>query len=253
MESQSNNQTNNNTITINKPKSEILREYFLAEDIEIIGTIEAPLFVAIDVAKKVGDEEHYARKIMNFGTEFVVEKKHFRSGQKRLMKFFTEHGLHEYLFTLKNNEKASNFRKWTSEILDEVRDKLIEKIELNEHISRQSIINLQRQLSNAKAYSDEMTSLNKRLISNEYISTPENATPRAIAMFYYLKYKTEYLVKWHWVPITIDMVEQDNKMIKKLTTITSKMNYKGTNRNEIMFEIYKLLDGICVSTGAPSL
>lgn len=80
------------------------------DGVENIGSADEPLLAAIDVAGKIKDGS-YHKVIQNMNDEYVIEKKHFRGGQMRLMKFLTKKGFYKYLLEA-SLPNARQFQDW---------------------------------------------------------------------------------------------------------------------------------------------
>lgn len=252
------------TISIKKPDADILREYFLAEDVEVIGTIKEPLFAVVDVAKKIKDD-NYHRTIKGMDIEFVVERKHFRGGKMRMMKFFTEDGLYEYLFTHKFNEEAKKFRKWTRGVMKDIRDKLIEEAEFKEHQLRKTIDNMQQELAKLKTYSTKVTrelgdaksfgkdviKCTERFSAEKYNDCPKDATPKAMAIFYINRYRFEYVCKHTRLPMCLEIIPND--VIEDLAGWAENEFRRYWDHINTVNRVYRTMDKLCEDCGFPKL
>lgn len=105
-----------------------LNDLFETEGLRVLGTYESPVFVAADVAAKIGDT-HYGR--------WCAQAKPIHAFQYRLSNrngvttptwLFTERGLYRYLFR-RDCPFAESFQDWVSDRLIELRKYAVTRLE----------------------------------------------------------------------------------------------------------------------------
>jgi DNA gyrase/topoisomerase IV subunit B len=103
-----------------------LTQYFKDKNIKIRGTVNEPLFRAIDIAKKINDELSYTK---NVSLEYIVK---IKEGNKDV-NYITEWGLYEYLLKSTKDE-AVVFQKVVYNILVQVRKQIVNACELSRRL-----------------------------------------------------------------------------------------------------------------------
>jgi prophage antirepressor-like protein len=95
-----------------RKKSNPLMELFLSKDIRVLGDIEDPLFVAIDIGRHIGDEANYRRSTQNFdeSCKTVMDI----NGVKTTI--LTEKGVYKYLMESKRDE-AREFHDYIYDLI----------------------------------------------------------------------------------------------------------------------------------------
>jgi prophage antirepressor-like protein len=91
---------------------------FQAVLIRILGTVDDPLFCALDVAVYIDDGHNYMRIVSKYTPEKFVQKHKATDamGRQRLTYFLTEAGVYKYLMQTKG-EKAEEFQQFVYDLL----------------------------------------------------------------------------------------------------------------------------------------
>src|SRR5271169_5176223 len=121
--------------------AEPLRGLFESENIRIIGTVESPLFVARDVAERIGDLPNFRRIVGKYGAEDGLRETRpclDAMGRPQSTIFLTETGLYIYLLQ-SEREEAKEFQKWVVRQLSAIRRQLIDAAQLKAKIAADTI------------------------------------------------------------------------------------------------------------------
>jgi prophage antirepressor-like protein len=104
---------------------------FQAILIRIFGTVDDPLFCALDVATYIDDAAHYARIVSKYiaGEQVQRHKMADKTGRMQLSYFLTEAGVYRYLMQAKG-EKAAEFQQYVYKLLKEERKRTVDSLQL---------------------------------------------------------------------------------------------------------------------------
>lgn len=116
------------TVNLTPIDIETFTQYFKDQDIQIAGTFDKPLFKLADVAKKIDDIHYYGKATISYGEKWMIHI------GKAKIKYLTEDGLYEYLFT-SNKAKAVEFRDLVRNILRQIRTQLIDEVEFHKRLT----------------------------------------------------------------------------------------------------------------------
>lgn len=117
---------------------------FRERGIRIFGTVEDPLFSALDVATYIGDEHDYMRVVSKYSAEYALKMDAVNArGAKRLTWFLTEAGLYKYLLHAKG-PKAEDFQTFAYGVLKKERKRTVDGVWLALRIAQSKNEELQR-------------------------------------------------------------------------------------------------------------
>lgn len=113
-------------------------EYFTSKEIRIAGDTFNPLFLAVDIARRIDDKNHNA-VIKNYPPNYVVKMFHKDfPNQTNGVNFLTEKGLYRYLLR-SESKKAEPFQEWVYDQLTTLRKRLVSDAELNAKIANDKL------------------------------------------------------------------------------------------------------------------
>ncbi len=98
----------------------------LFESVTMLGTVDEPLFRLTDVASYVNDDRP-SRTTRDFDQTQKVTHTYYDGKQNRSAHFLTEHGLYDYMITLRTT-KAQEFRTMVIDILKQIRRQVINRL-----------------------------------------------------------------------------------------------------------------------------
>lgn len=113
-------------------------DLFIDNQIRVAGTSLNPLFVASDVAKKIGDT-NLDRALKRLNPNHVIKQKYTTTQNKIIeMNFLTENGLYRYLMK-SDRKEAEPFQDWVCDRLRDLRLQLIKTKDLELKIANSNL------------------------------------------------------------------------------------------------------------------
>lgn len=199
-------------------------EYFTSNNIRIAGDAMNPLFLAVDVAKRIGDTNHNA--IISKYKPSYVEKLPHRDYPNHTagVNFLTEPGLYRYLLRSERKE-AEPFQEWVYDQLKLLRLKLIDSVALAAKIAQDKLKIAQEDLRAANDIIDAVS-------ISTYDSARVDSCPRGLSEHYMGRFLIQYRVMRP--ELTRELI--DNDLSEQLYIIACHMY------NDEQTEYYKLVE-----------
>jgi len=122
---------------------------FQAKDIRILGTVNDPMFVAVDVANHIGDTNS-ERNFRRLKKKYVRWAKACDSiGRPQMSRFLTEAGFYNYLLHSKKPQ-AEPLQLFTYDLLSKERKRTVDEKKLAAKIEQTRVLRLARECENQK-------------------------------------------------------------------------------------------------------
>ncbi len=148
-------------------------QFFTDINIRIKGTVDAPLFVATDVATYINDKNLH-RSIKTYHTKYAVKQYHVDiSSQTDGVHLFTEKGLYRYLLR-SNMPKAEEFQEYVFDVLVNIRRQIVDDAQLEAKIANKTI----------DRFRHSMSRLNVGMYNDKFLG----ACPSGLTEYYVAKY-----------------------------------------------------------------
>lgn len=126
------------TAAVNVTNSSPFIDIFMSKGVRVAGSPHKPLFVAIDVAKLIGDT-HQGRKLVKYTNKYLVKLNHVNEqGHLVEMNFLTERGLYKYLLQ-SDRPEAEAFQDWVYDRLCEIRVQIVVNKDLELRIAQDNL------------------------------------------------------------------------------------------------------------------
>ncbi len=183
------------TATVDISKSKPFTQAFTSKGIRVAGSPHKPLFVAIDVAKHIGDQ-NLRKKLNKFSSKYLVKAPYIDSLNRMTeMNFLTEKGLYKYL--LKSDKpEAEPFQEWVFDRLCEMRLQIIDNKDLELKIANDNVQLVTENIS--------------MMTESVYEDTRLDSCPVGLAEFYIARYIANYNYqnKSSYVTFNREMISQ---------------------------------------------
>lgn len=235
------NNNNNSSVTLTIADSTPLTQLFQSQNIRVAGTAHNPLFVASDVAKKIGDR-NLSRNLKRLKSSHFVTQPHISAqGKSTEMNFLTEQGLYKYLMKSDRLE-AEPFQDWVFEQLREIRLQLINSKDLEIKIANDK-------LNIATMRIEEIEFNYYRALPSTYDPRPLDSCSDDMADFYITRY---FSIHTNEKTSTIKQLSRNNIPQQTMNDIyeLAYLYYKINKHDQAEFEtdLWKILDKIFIKS-----
>lgn len=121
--------------TVNLDNKDLFITYFKEQNIRVIGDPLKPLFAAVDIGARIGDDK-ISRKLKTYTDKYHTRNRYTdKLGRSVEMSFLTERGLYKYLLQSTRPE-AEAFQDWVYDRLCEIRLQIVDTAALETKIAQ---------------------------------------------------------------------------------------------------------------------